>query len=71
MLDYARLDYARLTMQDALLALTRYWTDRGAMVVQPLHQDHMDLLDVLHNEINDLAGSRWAEVPPAHGAVRV
>ncbi len=33
------LDYAGLTMQDALLALTRYWTDRGAMVVQPFNTE--------------------------------
>jgi hypothetical protein len=26
-------------MQDALLALTRYWTDRGAMVVQPFNTE--------------------------------
>ncbi|WP_035303809.1 glycine--tRNA ligase [Actinokineospora inagensis] len=26
-------------MQDALLALTRYWTDRGAMVVQPVNTE--------------------------------
>ncbi|MGH3802018.1 MAG: glycine--tRNA ligase subunit alpha, partial [Pseudonocardiaceae bacterium] len=32
-------DYAGLTMQDALLALTRYWTDRGAMVVQPFNTE--------------------------------
>ncbi|RLK61303.1 glycyl-tRNA synthetase beta chain [Actinokineospora cianjurensis] len=28
-----------LTMQDALLALTRYWTERGAMVVQPFNTE--------------------------------
>ncbi|HVE26857.1 MAG TPA: glycine--tRNA ligase [Sporichthya sp.] len=28
-----------LTMQDALLALTRYWTERGAMIVQPMNTE--------------------------------
>ncbi len=28
-----------LTMQDALLALTKYWTDRGCMVVQPFNTE--------------------------------
>ncbi|ABD10653.1 glycyl-tRNA synthetase, beta subunit [Frankia casuarinae] len=28
-----------LTMQDALLALTRYWTDRGCMIVQPFNTE--------------------------------
>src|SRR5205807_8504519 len=28
-----------LTMQDALLALTRYWMDRGCMVVQPFNTE--------------------------------
>ncbi|SDH51433.1 glycyl-tRNA synthetase beta chain [Actinokineospora alba] len=28
-----------LTMQDALLALTKYWTERGAMVVQPFNTE--------------------------------
>ncbi len=28
-----------LTMQDALLALTKYWTDRGCMVVQPVNTE--------------------------------
>ncbi|MBY8850313.1 glycine--tRNA ligase [Saccharothrix sp. MB29] len=28
-----------LTMQDALLALTRYWTDRGCIVVQPYNTE--------------------------------
>lgn len=27
------------TMQDALLALTRYWTERGAMIVQPFNTE--------------------------------
>ncbi|MGH3915247.1 MAG: glycine--tRNA ligase subunit alpha, partial [Pseudonocardiaceae bacterium] len=33
------VNYAGLTMQDALLALTRYWTERGAMVVQPFNTE--------------------------------
>ncbi|SFJ99605.1 glycyl-tRNA synthetase beta chain /glycyl-tRNA synthetase alpha chain [Streptosporangium canum] len=28
-----------LTMQDALLALTRYWTEQGCMVVQPMNTE--------------------------------
>ncbi|ASO21030.1 glycine--tRNA ligase [Actinoalloteichus hoggarensis] len=28
-----------LTMQDAILALTKYWTDQGCMVVQPLNTE--------------------------------
>ncbi|WP_261568458.1 glycine--tRNA ligase [Frankia gtarii] len=28
-----------LTMQDALLALTRYWTDRGCMIMQPFNTE--------------------------------
>ncbi len=28
-----------LTMQDALLALTSYWTERGAMIVQPMNTE--------------------------------
>ncbi|TCC40044.1 glycine--tRNA ligase [Kribbella capetownensis] len=28
-----------LTMQDALLALTKYWTDRGCMIVQPFNTE--------------------------------
>ena len=28
-----------LTMQDALLALTRFWTERGAMIVQPFNTE--------------------------------
>jgi glycyl-tRNA synthetase len=28
-----------LTMQDALLALTQYWTDRGCMIVQPFNTE--------------------------------
>ncbi|GAA0610222.1 glycine--tRNA ligase [Kribbella sandramycini] len=28
-----------LTMQDALIALTKYWTDRGCMVVQPFNTE--------------------------------
>lgn len=28
-----------LTMQDALLALTKYWTERGAMMVQPFNTE--------------------------------
>jgi len=28
-----------LTMQDALLALTAYWTERGAMIVQPMNTE--------------------------------
>ncbi|WP_235030692.1 glycine--tRNA ligase subunit beta [Nonomuraea solani] len=31
--------YVVLTMQDALLALTKYWTDRGCMVVQPFNTE--------------------------------
>lgn len=47
---------------------------RGELCVggpKPLHKDNMDLMDVLDDEINDLAGCRGAEVPPSHGAVRV
>ena len=28
-----------LTMQDALLTLQKYWTDRGCMVVQPYNTE--------------------------------
>ena len=28
-----------LTMQEALLALTRYWTERGAILVQPFNTE--------------------------------
>ncbi|TDC21998.1 glycine--tRNA ligase, partial [Kribbella albertanoniae] len=28
-----------LTMQDALIALTKYWTDRGCMIVQPFNTE--------------------------------
>jgi glycyl-tRNA synthetase len=28
-----------LTMQDALIALTRYWTERGCMIVQPMNTE--------------------------------
>jgi len=31
--------YGVLTMQDALLALTKYWTDRGCMIVQPFNTE--------------------------------
>src|SRR5438309_10104560 len=30
---------AVLTMQDALLALTRYWTERGCVMVPPVNTD--------------------------------
>jgi glycyl-tRNA synthetase len=32
-------DASALTMQDALLALTAYWTERGAMIVQPMNTE--------------------------------
>ena len=28
-----------LTMQDALLALTKYWTDEGCMIAQPFNTE--------------------------------
>jgi len=31
--------YGVLTMQDALLALTKYWTDQGCMIVQPFNTE--------------------------------
>lgn len=43
----------------------------GSSGLEPLHQEHVDFLDVLDDEVDQLAGRRRTKVPPTHGTVGV
>lgn len=43
----------------------------GSSGLEPLHEQYVDLLGVLDDEVDQLAGCRWTKVPPTHGAVGI
>ena len=52
-----------LTMQEALLALTKYWTDRGCIIAQPFNTDAKPVVPIrVDDEICAVAVDDCADV---------